>query len=81
MRIDKFLKVARIIKRRTVAKKVGESEKIKINGMVKKPAAKIKVGDEIELSYYDKTIKFKVLEVPLGNVRKEKAEELIEMID
>lgn len=81
MRIDKFLKVARVIKRRTVAKKVGESEKIKINGVVKKPATNIKVGDIIELTYYDKTIVFKILEVPLGNVKKEISTELIEILE
>lgn len=81
MRIDKFLKVSRVIKRRTIAKNVGESEKIKINGNVKKPGTQVKEGDIIELEYYNNYIKFKILSIPLGNVSKEKSNELIEMIE
>jgi len=81
MRLDKFLKVARIIKRRTVAKKVGENEKITINGVVKKPSAEVKRGDIIEVMYYDKLIKFRVLEIPQGNVSKETASLLIEILE
>lgn len=81
MRLDKFLKVSRIIKRRTVAKKVGENEKISVNGNVKKPCYDVKIGDIIELSYYDKTLKFKVLYVPEGNVSKDMSTELVEIIE
>ncbi|BDU51490.1 RNA-binding S4 domain-containing protein [Haliovirga abyssi] len=80
MRLDKFLKISRIIKRRTVAKNVAENEKIMINGKVKKPSTKVKVGDIIEVSYYDKIIKFKILEVPTRNVGKKDADKLIEII-
>lgn len=81
MRLDKFLKVARIIKRRTVAKNVAENEKIKINGIVKKPSTEVKSGDIVELEYYDKVIKFKIITVPEKNVGKEMASELVEIIE
>lgn len=81
MRLDKFLKVARIIKRRTVAKNVAENEKIKINGTIRKPSTDVKVNDIVELEYYDKTIKFKILIVPEKNVGKDMASELVEIIE
>ncbi len=81
MRLDKFLKVSRIIKRRTVAKKVGENERITINGKTKKPSAEVKTGDVIEVSYFDKIIKFKVIEIPTGNVSKDRASSLIEILE
>ena len=49
MRIDKFLKVSRILKRRSVAKDAGDGGRIKINGNLAKPSKEVKVGDEIEL--------------------------------
>jgi len=80
MRLDKFPKVARVIKRRTVAKKVADSEKIYVNGTIKKPSYEIKEGDIVELTYYDSSIKFKVLLIPTGNVGKDIAKELVEII-
>jgi ribosomal 50S subunit-recycling heat shock protein len=47
MRLDKFLKVSRIIKRRTVAKEFAENERVTINGRVAKPSSEIKIGDII----------------------------------
>ena len=81
MRLDKFLKVARVIKRRTVAKKVADSEKIEVNGVSKKPSYEVKIVDIVELTYYDSKIKFKVVEIPLGNVGKDRADDLIEIIN
>lgn len=78
MRIDKFLKLSRVIKRRTVAKNVGENEKIKINGLVKKPSSEVKEGDIVELEYFAKTVKFKVVRVPERNIE---SQDYIEMID
>ena len=78
MRIDKFLKLSRVIKRRTVAKNVGENEKIKINGFIKKPSSEIKEGDIVELEYFAKTIKFKVLRVPEKNIE---SQDYIEILD
>ena len=47
MRLDKFLKVSRIIKRRTLSKEISESSRVKVNGKVAKPSTRLKVGDEI----------------------------------
>ncbi len=54
MRIDKFLKVSRIIKRRPIAKIVVDGGKAKINGKIAKASTEIKVADILELEYYDK---------------------------
>ena len=56
MRIDKFLKVSRLIKRRTVAKEASEGEKVLINGKIAKPSTEVKIGDII--SIFKKTIKY-----------------------
>ena len=81
MRIDKFLKVSRIIKRRPIAKIVVDGGKAKINGKVAKASTEIKVGNILELEYYDKYFKFEVLEVPEGNVPKDKANDLIKILE
>ena len=51
MRLDKFLKVSRIIKRRTVSKEISESSRVKVNGKVAKPSTKLKIGDIIEIEF------------------------------
>ncbi|WP_297404736.1 RNA-binding S4 domain-containing protein [uncultured Cetobacterium sp.] len=81
MRLDKFLKVSRIIKRRPIAKIVVDGGKAKLNGKVVKASTEVKVGMELELEYYNKYFKFRVLEVPQGNVSKSKTSELVELID
>ncbi|MCL2521611.1 MAG: RNA-binding S4 domain-containing protein [Erysipelotrichales bacterium] len=60
MRLDKFLKLSRIIKRRTVAKKVSEAENIKVNGKTAKPSLVLKVNDLVSLQYYTKIITIRV---------------------
>ena len=49
MRLDKFLKVSRIIKRRTLSKEMSEASRVKVNGKVAKPSTKLKIGDIIEI--------------------------------
>ncbi len=61
MRIDKYLKVSRLIKRRTVAKEVADHEKITINGKICKPSTDIKVNDIVTIRFGMKLITFKVL--------------------
>lgn len=61
MRVDKYLKVSRLIKRRTVAKEVADHEKITINGKVCKPSTEIKVNDIVEIRFGLKIVTFKVL--------------------
>ena len=63
MRIDKFLKVSRIIKRRTVAKDVCDGGKVKINGRVAKAGSDVEVGDEIEIQFGEKLFRARIKEV------------------
>lgn len=64
MRIDKFLKVARIIKRRTVANEAADNGRISVNGRMVKPSYEVKVGDIVEIKFGDKISKFEILEIP-----------------
>ncbi len=64
MRIDKFLKVSRVIKRRTVANEAADSGRISINGKVVKPSYEVKVGDIVEIKFGDKTSKFEIICIP-----------------
>lgn len=60
MRLDKYLKVSRIIKRRTVAKDASDSGIVLINGKVGKASSKVKTGDILEINFGTKTIKVRV---------------------
>jgi 16S rRNA U516 pseudouridylate synthase RsuA-like enzyme len=60
MRLDKYLKVSRIIKRRTVSHDLAEASRVLVNGKLAKPGLKLKVNDLIELALGDKIITFKV---------------------
>ncbi len=64
MRLDKFLKISRVIKRRTVANEAADSGRISINGKVVKPSYEVKVGDVVEIKFGDKISKFEILMVP-----------------
>lgn len=64
MRLDKFLKVSRVIKRRTVANEAADSGRISINGKVVKPSYEVKVGDIVEIEFGDKVSKFQILKIP-----------------
>lgn len=64
MRIDKFLKVSRIIKRRTVANEAADSGRISVNGKIVKPSYEVKIGDIVEVKFGDKTSKFEIIEIP-----------------
>ena len=68
MRLDKFLKVSRLIKRRTVANAISEMGRVLVNGNQAKPAKQLKAGDIIEIEYSNKTEKYEVLIIPVGNV-------------
>ena len=81
MRLDKFLKVSRLIKRRTVANEVSEMGRVFINGNPSKPAKQVKVSDIIEIEFANKTVKARVLKVPTGNVSIQEASELYELIN
>ena len=80
MRIDKFLKVSRIIKRRTVASEACGLERVGINGKAVKPSKEVKPGDVISIRFGDRDAFFRVLKVPEGNVGKAEADSLYEVI-
>lgn len=63
MRLDKFLKVTRLIKRRTVAKEFAENERVLVNGRVAKPSAEVRPGDMITIRMGEKQLVVEVLEV------------------
>ncbi len=80
MRLDKFLKVSRLIKRRTVANTVSEMGRILVNGNAAKPAKQLKVGDIIEIEYSNRVEKVEVLIIPTGNVSVQEAGSLYKVI-
>ena len=63
IRLDKFLKVNRVIKRRTVANEAADSGRISVNGKIVKPSHDVKVGDIVEIKFGDKVSKFEILQV------------------
>ena len=75
MRLDKYLKVSRLIKRRTVANEAADSGRVLLNGKEAKPSANVKVGDIIERGFGNKSVKVEVLAVA-DTSRKEEAKEL-----
>ena len=64
MRLDKFLKVSRVIKRRTVANEVADKGRVIVNGKQVKPSYEVKVGDICEIAFGDKVAKFEIIKVP-----------------
>lgn len=79
MRLDKFLKVSRLIKRRTVANEMAGLGRIKLNERVAKAGSEVKPGDILEISFGQGTSKIRVKDVR-ESVRKEEAEELYELL-
>ena len=79
MRLDKFLKVSRIIKRRTVANEACDGGRVSINGRVAKASADVRVGDIIEIAFGTNTLKAEVLKVAEA-VKKDDAAEMYRVI-
>ena len=75
MRLDKYLKVSRIIKRRTVAKEVCENGRVIINGKVAKPSTDVRQDDVIEISFANRTLKAQIINIT-EHVRKENAKDM-----
>ena len=69
MRLDKFLKVSRVIKRRTVANEAADSGRISVNGKIVKPSYEVKIGDILEIKFGDKTSKLEILLIPLKETK------------
>ena len=80
MRLDKYLKNSRIIKRRTVAKEACEQGRVEVNGRTAKPGLELKTGDEITITFGSNILKVRVLAMP-ETVRKEDADSMYEVID
>lgn len=79
MRIDKFLKVSRLLKRRTVANEAVKGGRVSVNGREVKPSYQLKIGDVAEIRFGDETVKFRVLSLnPV--VRNDDASALYEII-
>jgi ribosomal 50S subunit-recycling heat shock protein len=75
MRLDKYLKVSRIIKRRTVANEACDAGRVMVNGKIAKASQDVKVGDIIEVGFGNKQVKAEVLTVQ-ETVKKEEAKEM-----
>lgn len=75
MRLDKFLKVSRLIKRRTVANEACDAGRVLVNGKVAKASQSVKAGDVLEIQFGTRTVKAEVLDVQ-DTARKEEAKEL-----
>lgn len=64
MRLDKFLKISRVIKRRTVANEAADNGRVIVNGKIVKPSYDVKVGDVVEIKFGDKISKFEIIKIP-----------------
>lgn len=80
MRLDKYLKVSRLIKRRTIAKEACDSGRVSVNGKVVKPGVELKVGDIIEISFANKLVKAKVLSLQ-DTVKKADSAAMYELLE
>lgn len=74
MRLDKFLKVSRLIKRRTVANEACDAGRVLVNGNVAKASVKVKVGDVIEIQFGSRTVKVEVTDLKETTKKDEAAE-------
>ncbi|PCR99167.1 RNA-binding S4 domain-containing protein [Lactococcus fujiensis] len=79
MRLDKFLKVSRLIKRRTIAKEVADKGRVKINGKLAKSSSDVKFNDLLEIRFGNKVVVAKVLETK-DFTKKEDAEKMYELV-
>ena len=79
MRLDKFLKVSRLIKRRTVANEACDAGRVMVNGRPAKASVQVKPGDVIEIGFGTKTVKGEVVDVQ-ETTKKEQAKELFKYL-
>lgn len=78
MRLDKFLKVSRVIKRRTVANDVADAGRVMVNGKIVKPSYEVKVGDKVQIQFGDKISIFEIINIP--KVAGKNIEEMIKIL-
>ncbi|WP_214749846.1 RNA-binding S4 domain-containing protein [Exiguobacterium sp. s189] len=79
MRLDKFLKVSRLIKRRTLAKEVADQGRIQLNGQVAKASTDVKVGDELQIRFGNKLVTV-IIDSIAEHARKEDAKEMYRLL-
>ena len=79
MRLDKYLKVSRLIKRRTVAKEISDQGRISINGKVAKSSSDVSTNDELEIRFGNKTLTVKVLKI-VETTKKDEAVDMYEIV-
>jgi len=79
MRLDKYLKVSRLVKRRTLAKEVADKGRIEVNGKTAKSSSVVKVGDELTLFYGNKTVKVRVTDIK-DSTKKQDAQLMYDLI-
>lgn len=80
MRLDKYLKVSRIIKRRTVAKEVADQGRVEVNGQVAKSGTQLKVDDVLTITFGQRRVSYKVLKLQ-DSAKKDDAETMYEIIN
>lgn len=80
MRIDKFLKVSRVLKRRTLAQEACEKGKVCVNGRAVKSGQQVKAGDLVEIAFTGGAVKFRILQVK-ETVKKDEAASLYEILE
>lgn len=80
MRVDRFLKVSRLIRRRTVAHDAAAAGRVLVNGRPAKPGTALKVGDEVSIDYGARRLRVRVLRLP-ATVRAEEASSLYEVLE
>ncbi len=80
MRLDKFLKVSRLIKRRTVANEVSDMGRVFVNDNPAKPSKQLKEGDVIRIEYANRNVVAKIVKIPQNNVSVQEAATLYELL-
>ncbi len=80
MRLDKYLKVSRIIKRRTIANEACDSDRVMVNGRIARASYEVCVGDVVTVTFGERSLKFRVLDVR-DTVMKEEAASMYEVIE
>ena len=80
MRLDKYLKVSRLIKRRTVAKEMVGAGRVKVNGKIAKPGNEISIGDELEIGFGQRLVRAKITEIK-ESVRADEASALYQILE
>jgi ribosomal 50S subunit-recycling heat shock protein len=79
MRIDKYLKVSRLVKRRPLAKEILEKKRVSVNGKVVKPGYQVKLGDVIEIKYGNRIVEAKILKI-VNSTKKSETQEMYQIL-